>query len=376
MFPNPLRLGQVRGIEIRVDPSWLVIAFIVAFFFYALFSQEFANLGPAARGILAGLSVIVFFGSVLLHELSHSLMAQRLEIPVESITLFLFGGFSKMKMEARQPRDEFLVAVVGPLTSLVLAAILWAIGMAGTEVLAPPLRFAVMQLAFLNLLLGLFNLLPGFPLDGGRVFRSVVWRASGSLTRATRAAVTGGRIIAALMIALGILSLFAGYLGGLWMAAIGWFLLQAASAAGQDVTIRHLLREVRAREMMSPELVTVPSGASLQEAVDDFFLRYDHSAFPVEDLDRPGLLTLRAVRQVPREQWDRRQVWTVITDLDELCTVGPETPMSEVMDHLQEQDQDRVLVMENGRVVGIITPRDVARWVRRSEELGLTTPDD
>lgn len=376
MFPNPLRLGQVRGIEIRVDPSWLVIAFIVAFFFYALFSQEFANLGPAARGILAGLSVIVFFGSVLLHELSHSLMAQRLEIPVESITLFLFGGFSKMKMEARQPRDEFLVAVVGPLTSLVLAAILWAIGMAGTEVLAPPLRFAVMQLAFLNLLLGLFNLLPGFPLDGGRVFRSVVWRASGSLTRATRAAVTGGRMIAALMIALGILSLFAGYLGGLWMAAIGWFLLQAASAAGQDVTIRHLLREVRAREMMSPELVTVPSGASLQEAVDDFFLRYDHSAFPVEDLDRPGLLTLRAVRQVPREQWDRRQVWTVITDLDELCTVGPETPMSEVMDHLQEQDQDRVLVMENGRVVGIITPRDVARWVRRSEELGLTTPDD
>lgn len=371
MFPNPIKLGRVLGIEIRIDPSWLVIAFLVAWMFFAIFTDRFPELGAGPIGLLAGASVLIFFGSVLLHELSHSVMAQRLDIPVESITLFLFGGFSKMKMDARKPRDEFLVAVVGPLTSLVIAGVLWIIVTWGGELLGAPIRFALGYLGWLNLLLGVFNLLPGFPLDGGRVFRSIVWGATGSLARATRAAVRGGRVISFLLITVGILSVFAGNLGGLWMAAIGWFLLQAAGAAGQDVTVRLLLEEVRARDLMSPELVTVPSGASIQEAVDDFFLRYDHSAFPVSDMDRPGLLTLRSVRQIPRDQWDIRQVWTATTSLEDTCTVAPGTPMNEVMDLLREHDQDRVLVVDGAQVLGIITPRDVARWVQRSEELGL-----
>lgn len=375
MFPNPLRLGRVLGIEIRIDPSWLVIAFLVAWMFFAIFTDEFPELGAARIGLLAAFSVLVFFGSVLLHEMSHSLMAQRLGIPVESITLFLFGGFSKMKMDARQPKDEFLVAVVGPLTSVAIAGVLWAIVTWSGDLLGAPLLFALGYLGWLNLLLGVFNMLPGFPLDGGRVFRSIAWGITGSLTRATRAAVRGGRVIAFLVISLGIVSVFFGNLGGLWMAAIGWFLLQAASAAGQDVTVRLLLEEVRASDLMSPDLVTVPSGASIQEAVDDFFLRYDHSAFPVADMDRPGLLTLRSVRQIPRDQWDIRQVWTATTSLEETCTVDPDTPMNKVMELLREQHQDRVLVLDGSEVLGIITPRDVARWVQRSEELGLAEDD-
>ncbi|HEY4606886.1 MAG TPA: CBS domain-containing protein, partial [Acidimicrobiia bacterium] len=161
-------------------------------------------------------------------------------------------------------------------------------------------------------------------------------------------------------------------LGGLWLAAIGWFLFQAAVAADQDAMLRRLLKEVRARDLMSPDLVTIPSNATIQEAVDDYFLRYDHSAFPVVDGEKAGLLSLRSVRQIPRDQWDIRQVWTATNDLTEALVVASSTPMDQVMDRLREEGPDRVLVIDDGRVLGIITPRDIARWVRRSEELGLS----
>lgn len=158
------------------------------------------------------------------------------------------------------------------------------------------------------------------------------------------------------------------------MAAIGWFLYQAAAQADRDVVIRRLLNDVRAADIMTPDLVTVPADASIQEAVDDYFLRYDHSAFPV-DGERAGLLTLRAVRQIPRDQWEQRQVWTATTPLDEACTVSRDTPMDEVIEDLRQHGEDRVLVVDDGRIQGIITPLDIARWLRRSEELGLTGVD-
>jgi Zn-dependent protease len=366
-----MRLGRVFGIEVRIDPSWLVIAFLVAWSFYAQFGFQFPELGPGANVLLAGGSVFVFFGSVVLHEISHSVVARRLGIPVEGITLFLFGGVTKTRMEARQPRDEFLIAVVGPVTSLVLAGLLWLARSLTGDVFPEPVQYALGYLAWLNLALGVFNLLPGFPLDGGRVLRSILWRATGSLTKATRGAATGGKVIAMIVISFGLLTVFRGDLGGLWLAAIGWFLFQAAVAADQDAMLRRLLSEVRARDLMSPELVTIPSDATIRRAVDDYFLRYDHSAFPVIGAEKTGLLTLRVVRQIPRDQWEIRQVWTAITDLEETCTVEPSTPMDVVMERMREDGQDRVLVVESGQVLGIITPQDIARWVRRSEELGL-----
>jgi Zn-dependent protease/CBS domain-containing protein len=364
------RLGRVLGIEISIDPSWLVIAFLFGWSFYVQFGLQFEDLDPGPRMIMAGATALVFFGSVLLHELSHSVMAMRLGIPVEGITLFLFGGVSKMKMEARQPRDEFLIAVVGPLTSLALAGVFWLVVTLASDLLSPLILFPLGYLGWLNLLLGVFNLLPGFPLDGGRVLRSVLWKIKGNLTAATRGAARAGKFIAATIIAIGILAVFQGDLGGLWMAAIGWFLLQAAGAADQDVVMRSFLEDVTARDLMSPELVSIPFDTTINEAVDDYFLRYDHSAFPVVSEDRSGLVTLRAVRQLPKDQWDIRQVWTVMTDLGDTCTVTPETPMNRVIERLREQDQDRVLVVEDGEILGIITPRDVARWVQRSQELG------
>lgn len=371
MFANSLSLGRVFGVEVRIDASWILIALLFGWSFYVQFDFQFEDLDPVANVLLATGSVIIFFGSVLLHELSHSVMARRLGIPVESITLFLFGGVTKTRMEASKPRDEFLVAIVGPLTSLLIAGLLWVTVLLTEEVLAGPVHFALGYMGWLNLALGVFNLAPGFPLDGGRVLRSILWKTSGSLTKATRRAASAGKAIAAVLIGIGILFVFSGDLGGLWMAAIGWFLFQAAAVADQDIVLRQLLKEVRARDLMSPELVTIPSETTIREAVEDYFLRYDHSAFPVVDLDRPGLLTLKAVREIPSEQWDIRQAWSAMARLEETCTVGAETTMDVVMERLREEGQDRVLVVEDGRVLGIITPRDIMRWVRRSEELGL-----
>lgn len=372
---NDFRIGRVLGIEIRVDASWLVLAFLVGWSFFAQFTARFPQLSASGRVVLAAGTAAVFFGSVLVHELSHSVMARRLGIQVEGITLFLFGGVTKTRMEARQPRDEFLVAVVGPLTSFAIAGLMWALVNLTGEALSDPISYACGYLGWVNLALGAFNLLPGYPLDGGRVLRSILWRASGNPARATRAAATGGKIVGGLLAGFGLLTVFTGDLSGLWMAAIGWFLFQAAAQADQEVVVRKLLNQIRARDIMSPELVTIPADMSIAQAVDEYFLRYDHSAFPV-DGERAGLITLRAIRQLPRDQWEIRQVWTLTTPLEETCIVAADTPMDEVMESLRGQDSDRVLVVDEGRILGIITPRDIARWVRRSEELGLTrTPN-
>lgn len=375
MFTSSISLGRFFGVEIRIDLSWVFIALLFGWSFYVQFEAQLSGLDPGANVLLSAASVIVFFASVLAHELSHSVMARRLGIPVEDITLFLFGGVTKTRMEASRPRDEFLIAVVGPLTSIGISGLLWLLLQLTGSVLAEPIDYAVGYLAWLNLFLGIFNLAPGMPLDGGRVLRSLLWRTSGSLTTATRRAASAGKVLAAGLIGLGIFIVFIGDLSGLWMAAIGWFLFQAASATGYDAVLRQLLKKVRARDLMSPDLVTIPGNVTIQEAVEHYFLRYDHAAFPIVDLDRPTLLTLKAVRQVPRDQWDVRRAWAVATDIDETCTVDADTSMDDVMERLREERQDRVLVVEGHDILGIITPSDVMRWVRRSHELGLDEQD-
>jgi Zn-dependent protease/predicted transcriptional regulator len=376
MFPHAIRLGKVFGIEIRIDPSWIVIALLFGWSLYVQFETAIQSLQSGQLLALSTISVILFFASVLLHELSHSVVARRFGIPVEGITLFLFGGVSTTKMEAKRPRDEFWMAIAGPAMSLLLAGVMWLVVNATGSLLSAPIRYAAGYLGWLNFALGVFNLFPGYPLDGGRVLRSFLWARTGSITRATRGAARGGRFIGAGLIGLGLLDVFLGDLSGLWLAAIGWFLLQAATAAYQDVTLHVILRKVRARDLMSPNPIRVPPDATLEEAVADYFLRYDHSSFAVDLEDGTGLVSLRAVRQVPREQWNRRQVWTVASPLDETCIVAPDTPMDQVVDQLRELDEDRVLVAENGQVLGIITPRDITRWVQRSRELGLASTAD
>jgi Zn-dependent protease/CBS domain-containing protein len=366
MFGTSWRVGRIAGIEVRVDSSWAVIALLITYSMYLRFSFLYKNLSTGAAVGIAVLAAVLFFGSVLGHELAHALVSQARGIRVQDITLFLFGGATRARVESHGPGDEFLIAAVGPLTSGLLAALFWVIDIVGGG-LPGSLRGMFGYLAWVNLLLAAFNLVPGFPLDGGRLLRSVVWRATGSFRRATRIASLGGQAVGWLLVAGGVAFLLAGNLaGGIWFAFIGWFLVQAARASYQELQVQQMLRGVQAHDVMAGHLLRIPPDLTLQDAVDGYFMRYDHSAFPVDEQGRTiGLLTLRKVRRVPSDQWPASRVRDHMVPLSDQIVVPPDAPMDQVMAKLEDSEAGRVLVADGGEVVGIITPSDLTRWLRR-----------
>jgi CBS domain-containing protein len=270
-------------------------------------------------------------------------------------------------VESRGPGDEFLIALVGPLTSGILAGLFGIIAGLGGDVLSRPLAGTLGYLAWVNLVLAVFNLVPGFPLDGGRLLRSAIWKATGSLGRATRIASVSGQAVGWLLVAGGVAFLLAGDLaGGIWFAFIGWFLVQAARSSYQELQLRNLLRGVEAEDVMAGSLLRIPPDLTLQQAVDGYFMRYDHGAFPVDEQGRTiGLLTLRGVRRVPSQEWSTRRVREHMVPLDDQVLVAPHARMDDVLGKLEDGEANRVLVVQDGEVVGIITPSDLTRWLRR-----------
>jgi Zn-dependent protease/CBS domain-containing protein len=361
------RIARIAGIDVRVDSSWVVIALLITYSMYLRFSFLYKGLSTGGAVGVAILAAVLFFGSVLVHELAHALVSRARRIRVQDITLFLFGGATRARVESHGPGDEFLIAAVGPLTSVLLAALFWAVDVFARGALPTSLIGMFGYLAWVNLLLAGFNLVPGFPLDGGRLLRSVVWRATGSFRRATRIASLAGQAVGWLLVAGGVAFLLAGNLaGGIWFAFIGWFLVQAARASYQELQIRQMLRGVRAHDVMADNLLRIPPDFTLQDAVDRYFMRYDHSAFPVDEYGRTiGLLTLRKVRRVPSDQWAASRVRDHMVPLGDQVVVAPDTPMDQVMAKLEDGEAGRVLVVEDGEVVGIITSSDLARWLRR-----------
>src|SRR5919106_1663842 len=357
MFGTSWRVGRIAGIEVRIDSSWAVIALLITYSMYLRASVLYPELSGGGAVALGILTTVLFFGSVLVHELAHAVVSQARGIRVQDITLFLFGGATRARVESRGPGDEFLITLVGPLTSGLLAGLFGLLASLGDDLLSRPLAGTLGYLGWTNLLLAAFNLVPGFPLDGGRLLRSAIWKATGSLARATQIASAAGQGVGWLLVAFGVVSLLGGSLaGGIWFAFIGWFLVQAARASYQELQLRDLLRGVEAEDVMATDLVRIPPDLSLQAAVDDYFMRYDHGAFPVEERGRTiGLLTLRGVRRVPREQWPSRRVRDHMVPLGDQGVVGK----------LQDGQAGRVLVVQDGEVVGIITPSDLTRWLRR-----------
>jgi Zn-dependent protease/predicted transcriptional regulator len=367
MFGTSWRVARIAGIEVRIDSSWAVIALLITYSMYlraAALYPELSGGGAVALGILA---TVLFFGSVLVHELAHALVAQARGIRVQDITLFLFGGATRARVESRGPGDEFLIALVGPLTSGLLAALFGIVAGLGGDVLSRPLAGTFGYLAWTNLLLAGFNLVPGFPLDGGRLLRAAIWKATGSIDRATRIASVAGQAVGWLLVAAGVAYLLVGNLAGaIWFAFIGWFLVQAARSSYQELQLRDMFRRVEAEDVMAGDLLRIPPDLSLQDAVDDYFMRYDHGAFPVDEHGRTiGLLTLRGVRRVPREQWSTRRVRDHMVPLGDQVLVAPHARMDGVLDKLQDGEAGRVLVVQDGEVVGIITPSDLTRWLHR-----------
>src|SRR5690606_14065965 len=301
------RLGSVFGFEIRIDFSWFIIfALILWSFTFGVFPASFPGLGTATYIGMGVVGTLLFFASLLAHELSHSVVARTKGIPVEGITLFIFGGMARTRLEAEEPGDEFYIAVVGPVSSIVIGLLFGLVWWGGTRAgWSVAVTGVAAYLGVLNVALAVFNLLPGFPLDGGRLFRSLVWKMTGDVTKATRVASTGGKWLGYVLVGLGILQAFSGnMLGGLWLVFIGWFLRNAAITSYEQHVVRMVLEGVRAAETMTRNPETVPSDLTVQDLVDDYFMRRRYQAFPVVDDGHPvGIVTLHQVKELPREEW-------------------------------------------------------------------------
>jgi Zn-dependent protease/CBS domain-containing protein len=383
-------IGRIFGINIRIDWSWLFIFFLITWNLSTVFGQAHPGWGPVQVWGMAIVAALLFFASVLAHELAHSLVARARGIPVRSITLFLFGGVSDIQREPSSPAAEFLMAIVGPLTSLVLGGLL--VWLAGASV--GPLRDTmtnptktVAQLGMLptlllwlgsiNVILGIFNLIPGFPLDGGRVLRSILWAVVDNLRVATRWASAVGQAIAWLMIIGGISMAFGvqipffgtGFISGLWLAFIGWFLNSASVQSYQQVVVHDILEGVPVARMMRSNPPTCSADCSVSRLVHEHIMGTDDHAFPVLDNGRLlGLVTLEDVRRVSHDAWDTTTVREIMTSADQLTVVTPDEDAAEALNKLTQRDVGQMPVLRNGQLVGLLRRRDLVKWLQLHAE--------
>jgi len=366
---------RVAGIRIVIDPSWLFIFFLVV---WSLATGYFPEASPPISGrdawILGMVAALLLFGSVLVHELSHAFLAQRAGIPVPRIRLFLFGGVSEMASEPHDPRTEIRIAAAGPLTSFALAAGFYLLSVTGLPSLVSGGRQVADYLIAINLALGLFNLLPGFPLDGGRILRAWLWARGGNLLSATRAAGRAGSIVGFGLMGLGLWQLVQNHnLGGLWLMVIGIFLNQAASASFEFLLLRDTLSGYRVRQVMTQPVVAVPEHASLEELAHDFFFRHPRGSFPVTSGSGEqfaGMVSLGQLKGVPREEWSRTPVRQVMTPAARLRPLDPDDDCATALEIMMRGDVGRLPVVTGGRIAGILSRRDIMRLFKIRSDLG------
>jgi Zn-dependent protease/predicted transcriptional regulator len=358
------RVGRVAGIEIRVHYTWLFAFFLIAWSLaVGYFPSTNRGLGPTTDWVLGVAAALLLFASVLVHELGHSLVATARGLRVENITLFIFGGVSSIASEASTARDEFLVAVVGPLISLLLAAVFWVI--AQIMPAASAVNALAGYLAFANLLLGLFNIVPGFPLDGGRVLRSILWAITGDLTRSTRIASYVGQTFAFVLIAWGVVQVLAGdFFGGLWIAFIGWFLNSGAESSRQQVTVRSVLDGVPVTTVMDASPPVATPGLSVRDFVVEHALRRGQRALPVvEDGRLVGIVSLTDARHVEQEAWAGTPVGAVMTRMP-LKTLPSDADLAAAMELMVENSIHQVPIVSDGALVGMVSRGDVMRYMK------------
>ena len=355
MFGRAWKIGSIGGVAIRVDSSWSIIAILIT---YSL-DVRFTDAGvPGAKAFaLAFLASVLFFASVLIHELAHAGMARMRGIPVQGIVLYLFGGATSARVEEKGPGAEFLVTVVGPASSLALGGIFWELARAFDD----PLSLAFDYVAGVNIVLGLFNLVPGFPLDGGRILRAGIWRVTGSLERATAIAAGVGMVIGLALVAIGIIQAIAtGFFFSLWLSMIGWIVFQAARGAVRyQRSSRALSSGVVADAMRAPPLA-VPAEISLSQSLDSYLRGREEEVFPVVDDGRVvGVLTFEAARGVGQHD-PLRPVRDAMLPVTNALVVGPGEGLDAVAERL---DGGEAMVVEDGRLVGTISSSDLHRWL-------------
>ena len=369
------RVGRLAGIDLSIHPSWLVIAFLVT---YSLaigrFPEQFPGWSATQYWIVAAGTAILFFASVLAHELSHALVARRFGLKVDGITLFIFGGATSIDSDSRTPREEALIAIAGPATSLAIG-----VGLVAVDFIVEQAQVGALigWLGIINIALGAFNLIPGFPMDGGRILRALLWRLRGDRLVATRNAATVGRALGYLLITIGVFIALqpGGIFNGIWLALIGWFLSNAAEATAAQAGIERSLRGVRVRDAMDLDPPAVSPNESVAELVQERMLRGEDRSFLVrhDDGGLAGIVTLGDVRRLPRDDWQAARVTDVMTRYSDLATIRPDEPLVGALRLIEERQVGQLPVIgdEERRPVGMVTRRGILRLIDARMKLGL-----
>jgi Zn-dependent protease/CBS domain-containing protein len=389
---NGFRAGKILGIDIHIDWSWLLIFALISWSLASSFGQVHPEwTGPMQWG-LAISAALLFFASVLAHELAHALVARTMGVPVRNITLFLFGGVADIQREPKSPFAELAITIVGPLTSLILGGIFLAIGIgsfafnniplvtpAAFLSQAGPIGTIFIWLGSINILVALFNLIPGFPLDGGRIVRSALWALTNDLNKATRWAAGLGQIVAWVLILSGISMIFGvvipflgtGFVNGIWIMFIGWFLQNAAVQSYRKVVVQDILEDVPVKQMMYTDVPMVKAGVTVQNLIDNYIMKTDNLAFVVFDGDNMvGLVTIDDIRKVDPESRSQTLIQSIMTPSQKLVVVAPEEQASDAFQRLQSEDISQLPVVNGNKIVGLLRRKDIVRWLQVQSQFG------
>ena len=372
-----IRLGRIFGVEIGLHYSWFIIALLITFSLADQFRLNNPHWSVSLRWSLALVTAVLFFVSIVAHELSHAVVAKARGLPVRAITLFALGGVAQIEKEAADAKTEFWMGIVGPITSFVIGllclGITLALGWTPPNFPQQPLPAILMWLGVINIGLAIFNMIPGFPLDGGRVLRGLLWWITGNARRATTIAARVGQVIAFLMIIYGVMQFFGGAgINGLWLAFIGWFLLSASRESYAQMVITEGLRGLRVADVMTNEYTAIDAYLNLQTFAEEHLMRSGRRFFVVTINDRPeGIITPHEINEVPRARWPYTTVADVMRPLDRTRTVGPNTPVTEALEVMASQDLNQLPVVSGGALAGLISRSHILQLIQTRAELHL-----
>jgi Zn-dependent protease/CBS domain-containing protein len=362
LFQGAWKIGRIMGIPIRMHFSWLIVFGLITWSLSTYYFPSAApNLPAVSYWIKGALAALLLFASVIFHEIAHSFVAKKYGMSIESITLFIFGGVAQMKGEPPHPKAEMRIAIVGPLSSFFLSGVFYYFSLNT----AGGVNALFSYLAQINFIIGVFNLIPGFPMDGGRVLRSLIWKKKKDYFYATKKASGIGQSIAFFFIFFGIFSIFAGMPGGLWLMLIGWFLFTASQASYKQAGLQQILSDVKVRDIMTKDIVTLTPSMILSEAVDNYFLKYGYGGFPIVDNGTlSGILTLKEIKNISRENWASVKVSEVLLPHDKKWEISPDEEAIKALELMIKEDKGRIIVTEKGSIVGLITRNGIARYLQ------------
>jgi Zn-dependent protease/predicted transcriptional regulator len=374
MFGKRIDLFKLFGFQVRIDPSWIIIAVLVAWSLSTgLFPFQYEGLSTRTYWIMGIVGALGLFLSIIVHEFAHSLVARKYGMPMKGITLFIFGGMAEMSNEPPSPKAEFMMAAVGPVSSIFIAGVFYAMYAAGASAgMSRPVNGVVQYLAFINALLAAFNVIPAFPLDGGRVLRSILWAIKGNLRWATRISSWIGSSFGILLIILGIFTFFGGnFIGGMWWFLIGMFLHSAAKMSYQQLLTRRALEGESVRRFMKTDPVTVSPDITVDRLVEDYVYVFHHKMYPVvTDGDMvKGCVTTRQIKETPRDQWKQKRVGDIKVSCSEDNTISPDTDAIEALSLMNRTGTSRLMVTEGGRLAGVVSLKDMLKFLSLRVEL-------